>query len=269
MNTIKQKKQAALEEKRAVRQAKNKEVNSYKYLMTISYDGSRYGGYAKQKHKNTIQNVLEWTLAKLFHEDIKTTESSRTDAKVHALNQKVTFNLNKDIDVVKTKSILNEMLPRDIIIVELEKTLEEFHCRHHVKSKTYSYKISHTLDPRNRNYSWYLPKDLDIDKMREASNILLGTHDFSTFKSAKATTESSIRTVNYIEINKTGDGVEIIINADGFLFNMVRLIVKALVDVGSSKERVSYIKDLLELRQKPHHLESAPAQGLCLTDIYY
>jgi len=269
MKVAKQKRQKVLEEKRAIRKNKVKSPEPFKYLITLAYDGSNYGGYAKQKHKNTIQNILEATLKKYFDQDIKTTESSRTDAKVHALNQKVMFEIPEEIVIKKAQSQLNELLPKDIIITDLKQVLRDFHCRYEVVDKTYEYTICKKLDPRIINYSWFMDYTLDIDKMIEASRCLIGKHDFTTFKSAKATTDTSIRTINFLRINEENEKVLIRINADGFLYNMVRLIVKALVDVGAGRQKVSYVKELLDLKAKPDNLESAPAQGLCLLEINY
>ena len=269
MKVAKQRRQKALEEKRAIRQSRGQRPESFKYLITLAYDGSSYGGYAKQKHKNTIQNVLEATLKKYFDQDVKTTESSRTDAKVHALNQKVTFEFPEEIMAEKAQTQLNELLPKDIIITDIKPVQRDFHCRHEVVDKTYEYVIHRNFDPRAVNYAWFINQTLDIRKMIEASRCLIGKHDFSTFKSAKATTDTSIRTIHFLEIEGEDEKVFIRVNADGFLYNMVRLIVKALVDVGTGKQDISYIKGLLDLKAKPDNLESAPAQGLCLMEINY
>ena len=269
MKVAQKRRQKALEEKRAIRQNREKPQEPFKYLITLAYDGSNYGGYAKQKHKNTIQNVLEATLKQYFAQDIKTTESSRTDAKVHALSQKVMFEVPEKIIVKKAKMQLNELLPKDILITDLEQVPRDFHCRYHVVDKTYEYTIHRRVDPRVANYSWLVNHRLDVDKMTLASRCLIGKHDFSTFKASKATTDTSIRTINFLEVKKENRKVIIRINADGFLYNMVRLIVKALVDVGAGKQEISYVKKLLDLKAKPDHLESAPAGGLCLMEVNY
>jgi len=270
MKISQKKRQLDLEAKRVIRQNKEKAFEPIKYLITLAYDGSSYGGYAKQKHKNTIQNVLEATLKQYFNQEIKTTEASRTDSKVHALDQKVTFLLSEEMAIEKTKQQLNELLPKDVIIVKLEQVPSNFHCRHQVVNKTYEYTIGlGEVDPRQIRYVWFMNGTLNVEKMREASKCLIGEHDFATFKSAKATTDTSIRTIHFLDIEEEKGRVVIKINGDGFLYNMVRLIVKALVDVGSGKEDVGYIKHLLELQSKPDNLESAPAQGLCLMAINY
>jgi len=263
-----EKRQKELELKRSSRQ--QREIKpSFNYLITLAYDGSNYGGYAKQKHKNTIQNHLEAVLKDYFKQDVSTMESSRTDAKVHALNQKVMFGWHEKLAVAKVQSQLNELLPKDIIIVDLEQVSADFHCRYDVKNKTYEYVIQPWIDPRSNRYAWLVNQKLDMGKMVEASRCLLGTHDFSTFKSAKATTDTSVRTLYFLKIFEDRGKVIIRINADGFLYNMVRLIVQALVDVGSGKQDAAYVKRLLDMQSKPDNLASAPAQGLCLMEINY
>jgi len=269
MSTVKEKKKKALDAKRAIRQNRVVTNESFRYLMTVAYDGSRYGGYAKQKHKNTVQNVLETTLQRYFGVIVKTTEASRTDAKVHALCQKVMFDIGEKLAISKVRGQLNELLPKEIVIVEFEHVNSDFHCRYAVVNKTYEYTIRQDFDIRAVNYAWYVGRDLDIKSMQEASRLLIGRHDFATFKSAKATTDDSIRTIYFLDVLEREKEVLIRINADGFLYNMVRLIVKALVDVGMGVEDVAYIEKLLNLKAKPSNLASAPAQGLCLMEVNY
>jgi len=268
MASAKEKRIKDLEKKRAARA--NKEVlPSFNYLITLMYDGSNYGGYAKQKHKNTIQDILNQVLRDYFKQEISTIESSRTDAKVHAIDQKVMFTTNTNLTINKTINELNDILPNDIIIKDITKVANNFHCRYDVKNKTYVYTISKSLDPRENNYAWYIKDKLDVKAMVKASKCLIGKHDFNTFKSSKAQSDSSIRTINSLDIKEDDKHITIEINGDGFLYNMVRLIVKALVDVGLHKQEVSYIQYLLDLKEKPSNLESAPAQGLCLSKINY
>jgi len=270
MSAVKEKKRKALEAKRAIREGRVEQAEDvFRYLMTVAYDGARYGGYAKQKHGNTVQNMLEMTLEKYFGTKVKTTEASRTDAKVHALCQKVMFDVGQELSARKVLMQLNELLPRNIVIVDLVAVKLDFHCRYAVINKTYEYVIARNFDVRHADYVWYVAHALDVDKMREASRPLVGKHDFAAFKSAKATTDGSVRTVYFLEILERAGEVVIRINADGFLYNMVRLIVKALVDVGSGVEDVNYVERLLKLKEKPDNLASAPAQGLTLVEINY
>jgi len=268
MGVAKMRRQKDLESKRAARQLAERQV-PFKYLLTVAYDGSNYGGYAKQKHKNTIQNVLEGVLKDVLGQPVATTESSRTDAKVHALNQKTMFEWHQKLPVAKILPQLHERLPGDILVKSMELVPGEFHCRYEVANKTYEYTIAKSLDPRQNKYAWYVGKPLDASLMGQVGQILVGTHDFSTFKSAKATTDTSVRTIHFLEVEEWGDKITVRVNADGFLYNMVRLIVKALVDVGTKKQGPDYVEKLLKACAKPDNLESAPAQGLCLMEINY
>lgn len=262
------KRQKELEIKRAARA--NKEVlPSFKYLLTIAYDGSDFGGYAKQKHKNTIQNKLEEALEIVYGEFVSTTESSRTDAKVHALDQKVMFEVKQNINLTKLQNELNEMLKPKIIINKIEEIHNSFHCRYDVKDKTYEYTVSKVEDPRRHNYSWQIKDKLDLEAMREAVKPLIGKHDFTSFKGAKATTSDSIRTINYIEIEENDKEIVFRFNADGFLYNMIRILVHCLVEVGLKHQDTNYMKEILDLKNKPESLESAKANGLCLMKINY
>ncbi|MEG0283946.1 MAG: tRNA pseudouridine(38-40) synthase TruA [Erysipelotrichales bacterium] len=262
------KRQKNLAQKREVRANKDSK-QLYKYVMKIAYDGSLYGGYAKQKHRNTIQNNIEDALQEIFNFHVATTESSRTDAKVHAISQMVMFEVDEKLNITKFKNTLNEVLNKNIRVLDIQEKRMEYHCRYEVVSKTYEYTISKVEDPRLNNYAWYIGSNLDVKRMIRASKCLIGKHDFNTFKAAKATTDTSIRTINYLNIVEEDNLIKIVINADGFLYNMVRLIVKALVDVGLKNEDEDYIEKLLDLKGKPDNLESAPAQGLCLMEIIY
>jgi len=179
------------------------------------------------------------------------------------------FDSNQQLAVKKVLTQLNELLPKEIMITDLVSVDLDFHCRYDVVDKTYEYVIMGQMDVRRHRYAWHVEGALDVKKMREAGEILVGKHDFSTFKSAKATTDTSVRTVHFLEILEEKDDIIIRINADGFLYNMVRLMVKALVDVGTGNKEVADIDQLLKAKQKPANFESAPAQGLTLVEINY
>lgn len=257
-----------LEKKRAARA--NKEVlPSFKYLLTIAYDGSSFGGYAKQKHGNTIQNKLEQALQELYGVFISTTESSRTDAKVHALDQKVTYETNIHLNMKKINNYLQNKLNDSIIIKDIEIVKNDFHCRYDVKDKTYEYTICKEQDPRHANYSLYMFDKLDVKLMEQASKALIGKHDFIAYRSAKATSTTTVRTINYIEFSEDDKFITIRFNADGFLYNMIRRIMYCLIQVGLNKQDVDYLKDVLSLQYENGELESVKANGLCLTKINY
>lgn len=269
MSKIRDKKRKKnLDIKRAARA--NKEVlPSFKYLFSIAYDGSSFGGYAKQKHGNTIQNKLEKALEKIIGYYVSTTESSRTDAKVHALDQKVMIEINEKINIKKMQNSLNDLLNPEILIKSIELVSSDFHCRYDVKNKTYEYLIAKDYDPRYYNYSLYIKDELNIKRMNEALKCLIGTHDFKSFCSAKATSLTTVRTINYIEIIEEKNYIKFVYNADGFLYNMIRIIMHCIIEIGLEKESSNYLKEILELKEKPSYIESAPANGLCLIKINY
>lgn len=242
---------------------------AYTYLMNVTYDGSEFGGYSKQSHKNSIENNLQDAFQQVFHKHVSITESSRTDAKVHAYCQKVMFKIQKEQDCEKLKNALNEVLKSSIEVTSIELKDQSFHCRYDVLNKTYMYKIARKYDIFKRNYQSYVDQDLDIEKMKESTKYLIGTHDFSSFCSSKAQVTNKVRTINFINIDKEDDLIIIKINGSGFLYNMVRIIVGTLIDIGAGKIEPTELKVILDSMDRSKSSETAPAQGLYLLEINY
>lgn len=269
MSKIREQKRAKdLAAKKAAR-ANKKTSSVFKYELVLAYDGYNYGGFARQKHKNTVQNKLDDVLSAFLKKEVKTTEASRTDAKVNALDQHVMIEVNEELNLKQLKAYLNENLDEDIQILHIHAKASNFHVRYDVKDKTYEYLIIKQNDIRFAKKAWYIDKKLDIMSIKEASKYLIGKHDFATFQNAKTTSDNSVRTINSIDVFEDDLFIHIQINADGFLYNMVRLIVHSLVQVGMNKKQPSYLQELLALRCKPANLESAPAKGLTLLKINY
>ncbi len=241
----------------------------YNYLITLMYDGYEFGGYAKQKHQNTIQNILESVLETVLKEHVKTIESSRTDAKVHALDQKVMFKYYQKLDLRKFVESLNNMLPKAIRVVDVTEISEEFHCRYDVVSKTYKYYIARTYNPFKRFYEYYHYKKLDVKAMQKACKHIVGTHDFSAFCSAKATQEDKTRTVLSLDLVEDGDLIILTIKGKGFLYNMVRIIVGTLLEVGEGRIAPHDLKEIISSLDRKKAGQTAPAHGLYLTEIKY
>ncbi len=266
-----QKRKQDLAKKRMIREnsKNNSKSYDYQYLLTIAYDGYEFGGYAKQKHKNTIQNNLESALETVLKEHVKTVESSRTDAKVHALCQKVMFKYYTDLNLNKTLFSLNTLLPKAIRIIGMEKVSADFHCRYHVKNKTYVYKISKSYSPFKRFYEYYHFNKLDVALMKKAAKYFVGEHDFSAFCSSKSTQESKVREIYRIDVIDNDETIEISVCGSGFLYNMVRIIVGTLIEVGEYKIKVKDIKTIIESLDRQKAGATAPAHGLYLTEIKY
>ncbi len=265
------KRQKNLEKKRRNRELSVKSEDSfdYNYLITLEYDGHGIGGYAKQKHKNTIQNNLEDCLETILQRSIKTVESSRTDAKVHARDQKVMFKFYKQLNLDKLKESLNNMTIDNINILKIENVSKDFHCRYDVTSKTYCYYITKKYSVFSRNNKYYHGSKLNVVAMKEACSYLVGEHDFTSFCSTKATQESKIRTINSLEVIENDKEVIIKINGSGFLYNMVRIIVGTLLEVSDKKLSAAKVKTILEAKDRKKAGATAPAHGLYLHEIKY
>ncbi len=240
--------------------------------LTVGYDGSRYKGFQRLKDNDmTIQEKIENVLSKMTDEPIEIIGSGRTDMGVHAVSQVVNFKTNSTISVGKIKTYLYEYLPEDIVVKNVEEVEERFHSRYNAKSKVYLYKINNgkVHDPFTRKYQTHIPKALDVDLMREASEFLIGEHDFTSFASSKSKKKSNVRTIKSIDIVKKDDNIEIYVEGDGFLYNMVRIIVGSLIEVGHNKKTPQDIETMLNNKDRSKSSDTAPAKGLYLFKVRY
>lgn len=240
--------------------------------MTISYDGSRYKGFQRLKDSDmTIQGKIEAVISKMTGEDIEIIGSGRTDMGVHACNQVANFKTESNMSTKKMQTYLYEYLPEDIVVHKLEEVEDRFHSRYNATSKVYLYKIynAEVHDPFLRKYTNHIPKKLDLDLMKEASKYLIGEHDFTSFASSKSKKKSNVRTIKSIDIVEKNNLIEIYVEGDGFLYNMVRIIVGALTDVGSKRKSPEDIKSMLEEKDRSKASDTAPAKGLYLFKVIY
>ena len=240
--------------------------------MIVCYDGSSFKGFQRLKdNDNTIQGKIEDVLSKLTGEKIEIIGSGRTDMGVHAIGQVINFKTNCKEPLSKIQNYLYKYLPESIVVKEIEEVNDRFHSRYNAKSKIYLYKIDNNKyhDPFNRKYSYHVDKKLDLDLMKEGAKYLLGEHDFSSFASSRSKKKSHVRTIESIDIVKNNDLIEISIKGNGFLYNMVRIMVGTLVEVGLGKIKPSYIKEILEFKDRTKAGETAPAKGLFLYKVFY
>jgi tRNA pseudouridine38-40 synthase len=239
--------------------------------MMITYDGTKYLGWQRlQKNKEkTIQGKIEITLSKLLKEEIEIIGSGRTDRGVHALSQVANFKTDKELDY-DFLSKLNQYLPEDIRILSFIKVNDRFHSRYNAKRKTYMYRIDNSpvRDPFMRKYAYYINERIDIIKMKEASKIFIGEHDFTAF-SKNNNKKSTIKTLEFINIVKRGDFIEIYITANGFLYNMARMIVGALIQIATYQKSIDEIKDIFESKSREEHRFVVPPHGLFLVNVEY
>lgn len=240
--------------------------------MTIAYDGSKYKGWQKQKHGElTIQYKLENVLSKMTGEDVQVIGCGRTDAGVHAENYIANFHTECPLSEGAMLDYLYEFLPEDIVVKSIEEAGERFHARYNVKSKTYVYKINNGKfrNVFNRKYVYHIEDKLNLNEMKSASEILIGTHDFQSFTNLKPNTKSTVKTINYIHIKEKQELIEIEVNGDGFLLNMVRIIIGTLLEAGLGKLKATDIEEILQAKKREEYGPIAQAKGLCLKEVKY
>lgn len=251
-------------------------------LLTIEYDGTRLFGWQRQPDRRTVQGELERSLARILGQEVPLFGVSRTDAGVHALKQKANFHLASTIPPDKLKFALNNLLAGgkqkagcagDIRIVDIEEKCSEFHARFDSVGKKYIYKMKNSehYSVFESNYFYFVKKQLDIEQMRKAAKSIVGTHDFAAFQAAGGTPrETTVRTVYSLDIIEEGEGsITVEIKGDGFLYNMVRIIVGTLVDVGHGKMEAGSITEILQSKDRQKAGHTAPPQGLYLAEVYY
>lgn len=240
--------------------------------LIIEYDGSRYKGWQKQTETElTIQGKIEAVLSKMTGEEILVVGCGRTDSGVHAENYIANFHTKCAFTIDTMLDYLYEFLPEDIVVKSMENADERFHARYNVKSKTYVYRINTNKfrDVFNRRYRYHLAEKLDLNEMKSASEVLIGSHDFQSFTNSRNSNKSTIRTINYINIIEKDGLLEIEVNGNGFLWNMVRIIVGTLIEVGKGKLKPIDVEKILNEKKRWEAGPLAQAKGLFLIDVQY
>lgn len=239
--------------------------------LTIAYDGTNYCGWQVQPNGITIEEVINKALRKLTGEEITVIGASRTDSGVHAMGNVAVFDTDTTIPADRIAVALNQRLPEDIVIVKSEEVASDFHPRYCDCSKTYEYHIINTRipNPTKRLTNYFVSYVLDIDKMRKAASYLVGEHDFVSFCNVRTDVENTVRCITELEILKCGDEITIRITGNGFLYNMVRIIVGTLIRVGRGFYEPEKVKEILEAKDRKAAGVTAPAHGLMLMEIEY
>lgn len=243
-----------------------------RYKCIISYDGSGFSGYQVQPNKRTVQLELESVLAKMHKgKQVKVAGSGRTDAGVHAKGQVIHFDSALPIPEHKWEMALNSMLPSDISVLAVEKASESFHARFDAAGKEYRYQLhlSSKRDPFQRNFAYQYPYPLDVEAMKEASLSFYGTHDFTSFCSAKTEVVDKVRTIELIDFVRDGDLLTLRFVGNGFLYNMVRILVGTLLEVGAGERKPSEMAEILSGKDRRLSGKTAPAHGLYLWEVFY
>lgn len=243
-----------------------------RYKCMISYDGTGFSGYQVQPNKRTVQGELEKVLTKIHKGvEVKVVASGRTDAGVHAKGQVIHFDSPLSITEDRWETALNSLMPEDISILSVEKAPESFHARFDAAGKEYRYFIylSSKRNPFQRNYAYQYPFALDIETIKEGSKYLIGTHDFTSFCSAKTEIEDRVRTIKEINFSKDGDLLCIQFVGNGFLYNMVRILVGTLLEIGSGRRAPDELLEILVKKDRCFAGKTAPAHGLYLWKVFY
>jgi len=239
----------------------------------ISYDGSEFHGFQFQPGERTIAGELEKALTKMHKGDyIRIQASGRTDAGVHAIGQVIHFDSPYDIADDNWKVALNTLLPDDIYVKRVTTVPDDFHARYDVEEKEYRYFVWNSQEPDifKRNYVFHFPYAVNMEKVEAACRYLEGTHDFTTFSSAKASAKGSkVRTIKKITCLKDGPHMAFIFRGNGFLYNMVRIIVSVLLDVGQGRKQPGDIPELLAAKDRRQASKTIAAQGLYLWKVTY
>lgn len=244
-----------------------------KIKCTLVYDGSRFSGFQIQPKNRTVQGEIEKALKKIHKGmDVRVHASGRTDSGVHAVGQTIHFETDLDFAQANWKRALNTVLPDDVYVKDVLFVPASFHARYDVVEKEYRYYLWNEKEPDifRRNYRYHFPYQLNVEAMQEACRHLRGTHDFTTFSSAKASARGSKKRTLYEAIcERHGSEIEFIFRGSGFLYNMVRIIIGVLLDIGQGRRSADDISHLLE--QKDRRLASAtvPPEGLYLWVVKY
>ena len=239
--------------------------------LTIHYDGSGYHGWQAQPDRPTVQAELTGAIARLTGKQVIVNGASRTDAGVSALGQAANIKIDTPIPTENLAKALTEILPDDIAVAEIADVPDEFDAISSAKSKLYRYTI-YTGPGRPVLYirhCWHLPAKLDAGCIDKAAKLFVGTKDFKSFASAADTRQSSVRTVIRCDAKADGEWIYIDVEADGFLYNMVRNIVGTLVEIGRGRWELEKITEILEAKDRTAAGPIAPAAGLCLIRIDY
>ena len=246
-----------------------------RFSSKVAYDGTDFAGFQKQANARTVQGELEAALERVCERRIIVAGAGRTDTGVHATGQVIAFEADWPHELNQLVRAINVNLPDDVAVRELQACAADFHPRFSAKSRTYEYSAftSETRDPLRRRYAWHLDRQgvPDVARMNEAAQMLIGSHDFAAFGSAPSgrDDETTVRELHRAEWMQTGEALTFVIEANAFLYRMVRRIVMALIRVGQAQIGPAELREVLESKDAQRIKGLAPACGLCLVDVKY
>lgn len=238
--------------------------------LTLGYDGTEFHGFQVQTNALTVQEVLEKAIATVFGARVRLTAAGRTDAGVHALGQVVSFRVPGRLPADRIPYALNSVLPDSIVCYSAEVVPDPFHARYDAKSKVYTYTIDNAPHPRvlHRRYAYHARYPLDTGAMAKSASTLTGTHDFTSFMASGSAVKGTIRNLMRLEVKEENGFITVTAEADGFLYNMVRIIAGTLIEVGRNKRNPD-LSTVLSARDRNAAGWTAPAHGLVLCEVRY
>ena len=238
----------------------------------VTYEGTRYQGWQRQESSdNTIQGKLEQLISRMCAEKIEIQGSGRTDAGVHALGQVINFHTHSEMKVQEMLTYMNQFLPEDIAVVEIEEVSERFHSRLNAKGKQYSYRVWNSSVPNVfwRRFAHTVEQPLDVEAMKKAAGYLLGEHDFKSFTSTKKGKKSTVRNIKSIDIVQDGNMLTFTFKGNGFLYHMIRILVGTLIEVGLGDRSAESIPQTIAAKDREQAGALVPGKGLVLEQVFY
>jgi len=241
----------------------------FNYKIVIQYDGTLYAGWQIQENAVTVQQVITNSIEQILQEKFNLIGAGRTDTGVHALGQVANFKVDKEIDLYKFKYSLNSVLPKDIAISKIEIVEENFHARFSAKKRSYIYLISNQKTPFYEKYSYTLFSKLDQDKLNELSSVIIGSHDFTSFSKINPEVQNKMCEVYEVRWRRQKNFFIFYIEANRFLYGMVRAIVGSMLKAYADEQSIDYIKNIFLQKDRNAAADAVPAKGLFLYKVKY
>lgn len=242
------------------------------FRLILAYDGTRYRGWQRLgDSEQTIQGKLEQVISRMVQAPVEVIGSGRTDAGAHAMGQVANFHCDTTMTVSEIAAYLRHYLPEDIGVLHVDEVGERFHSRYGASSKTYQYRIWNSEVPCvfQRKYVWVMDQPLCAEAMHLAAQEFVGTHDFRAFCSNKRYKKSTIRTITSFSVHRVEHELVFTVTGDGFLYNMVRIMIGTLVAVGRGELNQKQIPEIMNSQLRERAGETVPAKGLCLMEVCY
>jgi tRNA pseudouridine38-40 synthase len=241
------------------------------FRLTVAYDGTAYAGWQVQRDRTTVQGVLEQAAERLNGEPSPVHGASRTDAGVHARGQACRFSTPLDLTAARVPNALNAFLPEDVVVTEAVEAPEGFHPVRDARGKHYrfSFRVALVEDPFTRRYALRLKRRPDVEAMRQAAALLVGTHDFRAFEKVGSPRENTVRTLSRLDVQESGEYIHVDLLANGFLYGMARNLAGSLLRVGERGFDAATVSAWLAEPRRGSAGPILPPHGLCLIKVFY